>query len=139
MPIAKIDDDSHMVYGVVYKASKQFDEKGQPLDYVDSHGNWATADEVKKACHNFNKKLQNRSVPFNGGVDKQHNEKPVYGTVIESYVAKVAEPDINADVGDWIAAVEVSDSACWEAIKKGEITGFSIGGKAKITAKGGEE
>lgn len=137
MPIAKVDKESRIIYGVVYKASKEFDENGNPVDYEDTQGNWAKPEEVKKACHSFNKKLQNRKVAFNGGVDKQHNEVAGYGIVVESYIAKVAEPDINADVGDWVAAIEVTDNACWGEIEKQEITGFSIGGKAKIAEKGG--
>lgn len=139
MPIAKIDNESRIIYGVVYKASKEFDENGKPLDYEDTQGNWATVEEVKKACHSFNKKLQNRKVAFKGGVDKQHNEIAGYGTVVESYIAKVAEPEINADVGDWVAAVEVTDDTCWALVEKQELTGFSIGGKAKIAEKGGAD
>lgn len=137
MPIAKIDTESRMIYGVVYKASKEFDEDGNPTDYEDTQGNWAKAEAIKKACHSFNKKLQNRKAAFKGGVDKQHNEIAGYGIVVESYIAKVAEPEINADVGDWIAAIEVTDDTCWSLVEKKEITGFSIGGKARILEKGG--
>ena len=60
MPISKIDNEERIVYGVVYKASKEFDENGKPTDFVDTDHNWATEAEVKKACHNFNRKLQNQ-------------------------------------------------------------------------------
>lgn len=140
MPIAKVDAGTRTVIGVVYKASKVFDDKGKPLDAVDSHGNWATEEEVKKACHKFNKKLQEKRLAGKVGIDKQHNEKPGYGVVIESYIAMSDIPEINAAKGDWVAAVEVTDDQCWKEIEKGEIEGFSIGGTAKIdTAKGGEK
>lgn len=134
MPIAKVDNDTRTIIGVVYKATKELDESGKPKDKstVDTHGNWATEEEVKKACHNFNKKLQNKKLSGKVGIDKQHNEKPGYGIVVESYIAMADIPDINATKGDWIAAVEVTDNTCWEQIQKGEIEGFSIGGRAKI-------
>jgi len=139
VPIQKIDKENRTIIGVVYKAS-QVDKKGKPIDKstVDTHGNWATEEEVKKACHNFNKKLQNKKLSGKVGVDKQHNEKAGYGTVVESYIAMADIPDINATKGDWVAAVEVTDDTCWEQIQKGEIEGFSVGGTAKIQAKGGE-
>ena len=139
MPISKVDKKSRVIYGVVLKASKEFDDKGNPTDFEDTDGNWVTTDEVKKACHGFNKKLQMRKA-FKGGVDKQHNEVAGYGVVVESYIAKAAEPEINAVAGDWVAAVEVLNDDCWNEVLKGDITGFSIGGKANIlTAEGGEE
>lgn len=141
VPISKVDDANRTIIGVVYKAAKDFDEKGKPKDKatIDTHGNWATEAEVKKACHSFNKKLQNKKLIGKVGVDKQHNEKSGYGVVIESYIALSDIPDINAAKGDWVAAIEVTDNACWEQIKKGEIEGLSIGGSAKIdTGKGGD-
>lgn len=140
MPIAKVDSSSRMIIGVVYKASKMFDANGKPLDAIDSHGNWATEEEVKKACHKFNKKLQEKKLIGKVGIDKQHNEKPGYGVVVESYITMVDIPEINASKGDWVAAVEVTDDECWKEIEKGDIEGFSIGGTAKIdTSKGGEK
>lgn len=138
IPIAKVDATSRTVIGVVYKAAT-VDEKGNPVD-TDTHGNWAVADEVKKACHKFNKKLQNKNLIGKVGVDKQHNDKPGYGVVIESYIAMSDIPDINASKGDWVAAVEITDDASWKAVEKGEIEGFSIGGNAKISPmKGGDK
>lgn len=140
MPIAKVDEANQTVIGVVYKASKAIGADGKPVDKstIDTHGNWATETEVKKACHNFNKKLQNQKLVGKVGVDKQHNEKAGYGIVIESYITMTDIPEINAAKGDWIAAVEVTDDACWQQIQKGEIEGFSIGGTAKIEAERGE-
>lgn len=139
VPIAKVEDDgeSRIVYGVVYKAAT-LDAAGKPAE-VDTQGNWATAEEVKKACHRFNRRMA--TAPKDAGVDKQHNEKPGYGTVLESYIAKTAIPDINAAPGDWVAAIEVTDDATWKEIQKGEIEGFSIGGTATIIedGKGGEK
>ena len=143
MPIAKVDEQAHIIYGVVYKAA-ELDDKGKPSDnkVIDTQGNWATAEEVKKACHNFNRKLQQPkklALKKDAGVDKQHNEVAGYGVVLESYIAKSDIADINAAPGDWVAAVEVTDKGCWDEILKGDIEGFSIGGTAKIIpTEGGE-
>ncbi|SDX78592.1 Putative phage serine protease XkdF [Tepidimicrobium xylanilyticum] len=125
--IAKIDKENRIVEGVVYRPSKEFDKYGNPTDYVDSQGDWMTEEDVKKACHKFSKKLA-----INKGkvVDKQHNEKGGYGHVVENYIAKVDIPDIGAKKGDWCAAIEVTDEETWKQVLKGEITGFSIGGRA---------
>lgn len=140
VPIAKIDETTRTVVGVVYKASKEIGPDGKPADRstIDTHGNWATEVEVKKACHNFNKKLQNKKLAGKVGVDKQHDEKAGYGVVIESYIAMADIPEISATKGDWVAVVEVIDDTCWQQIQKGEIEGFSIGGTAKIEQKGCE-
>lgn len=140
MPIAKVDEVNRTVIGVVYKASKEMGADGKLVDKstVDTHGNWATEAEVKKACHNFNKKLQNKKLAGKVGVDKQHNEKAGYGIVIESYIAMTDISEISAAKGDWVAVVEVTDDTCWQQIQKGEIEGFSIGGTAKIEQKGCE-
>ncbi len=136
MPITKVDDSDRIIIGIVYKATKEIGEDGKPKDKetIDTHGNWATEAEVKKACHHFNKKLQSKDKKIAGkvGVDKQHNEKTGYGIVVESYIAMSDIPEINAKKGDWVAAIEVTDDICWKQIQKGEIEGFSIGGTAKI-------
>lgn len=136
VPISKVYEDEHIVYGVVYKASKEFDENGNPLDNIDTDGNWMSVETVKKACHNFNKKIQKTYNNGFKGVDKKHNEVSGFGIVLESYIAKSKIDEINADEGDWVAAIEVTDEPLWEDILKGQITGFSIGGTARIIEEG---
>ena len=126
--IAKVDKENKIVEGVVYRPSKEFDKDGNPTDYIDSQGDWMTEDDVKKACHNFSKKL---AITKGQVVDKQHNEKAGYGNVVENYIAKVDIPDIGAKKGDWCAAIEVTCEKTWEQVLKGEIAGFSIGGRAE--------
>lgn len=139
--ISKVDEQNHIVEGVVYRPSKVFKEDGTPEDHIDTQGDWATVDDVKKACHSFGKKLALTQSIAKAGVDKGHNEKGGYGFVVENYIAKTDIPDISAKQDDWCAAVEVTDDATWKQIQKKEITGFSIGGTAiYITPEeGGEE
>lgn len=128
--IAKFDDENRIVEGVVYRPSKVFDNNGNPTDYIDAHGDWATVEDVKKAAHKFMEKLVNNN---NVGVDKQHNEVGGYGYVVENYIAKCDIPNIGVLKDDWVAAIKVTDDETWKDIKLGNITGFSIGGTAIYT------
>ena len=135
--IAKVDEQNHIVEGVVYRPSKVFKEDGTPEDHIDTQGDWATVEDVKKACHDFGKKLAITQSIAKAGVDKSHNEKGGYGFVVENYIAKTDIPDINAKVDDWCAAVEITDDSTWNQVLKGDITGFSIGGTAVYVNPGG--
>lgn len=109
------DDDKRLVTGIVYEP-----------DTVDSHGDYMTAEDIEKAAHLFMEEYQQ--------IDKQHNYTDGYGTVVESFVAK-SEMTIGEQVvkaGTWVMTVKVADDETWEAVKKGEITGFSMGGIAEV-------
>lgn len=125
--IAKVDEVNKIIEGVVYRPSKVFNKDGEPTDYKDSQDDWMTEDDVKKACHNFAKKM---AITKGQVVDKQHNEKAGYGQVVENYIAKTDIPDLNVLAGDWVAAIEVTCKKTWDQVIKKDITGFSIGGKA---------
>ncbi|CAM4358668.1 hypothetical protein BAMA_16480 [Bacillus manliponensis] len=111
VPILKTEEEKQLVTGIVYEP-----------DVEDSHGDMMTADEIEKAAYNFMENYQH--------IDKQHDEVAGKGTVVESWIAKsdmvVGEQDIKA--GTWLMTVRVDDTDTWEEIKKGEITGFSMGG-----------
>jgi DNA adenine methylase len=52
--------------------------------------------------------------------------------LLESYLAP-ADFELNGQQvkqGTWMMAVKVLDDALWQAVKSGELTGFSIGGSA---------
>lgn len=114
--IAKIDDDKRIVKGIVY----------QP-DLVDAHDDQMDEVEIEKAAHLFMEKQHTYNI------DKQHDLEVDKGFVIESYIAPcdmtLGEQQIVK--GSWVAAVKVTDDDTWEAIKKGEITGFSMWGVGK--------
>lgn len=114
--IAKIDDDKRIVKGVVY----------QP-DVADAHDDQMDEGEIEKAAHLFMEKQHTYNI------DKQHDLEADKGFVIESYIAPcdmtLGEQQIAK--GSWVAAVKVTDDDTWEAIKKGEITGFSMWGVGK--------
>ncbi|MEW4368621.1 XkdF-like putative serine protease domain-containing protein [Paenibacillus kandeliae] len=114
--IAKTDEDKQVVLGVVY----------QP-DTSDAHDDQMTADEIEKAAHLF---MQDQHT-YN--IDKQHDLDADKGYVVESYIAP-CEMTIGDQViakGSWVAGVKVTDADTWDAIKKGDITGFSMWGIGK--------
>ena len=113
--IVKADAETHYVTGVVY----------EPL-VEDTDGNFMTEEEIRKAAHWFAK---------NGDqIDVQHSFEAVDGvTVVETYIAPcdMIIGDETIAKGTWLMTVEIEDSAIWEAVEKGDITGFSMGGVGK--------
>lgn len=111
VPILKTEEEKQLVTGVVYEP-----------DVEDSHGDKMTAEEIEKAAYTFMENYQH--------IDKQHDEIAGKGTVVENWIAKsdmtVGEQEVQA--GTWLMTVRVDDVDTWEEIKKGEVTGFSMGG-----------
>ncbi|MFY0127870.1 XkdF-like putative serine protease domain-containing protein [Bacillus cytotoxicus] len=111
VPILKTEEEKQLVTGVVY----------EPL-VEDSHGDMMTAEEIEKAAYTFMENYQH--------IDKQHDEIAGKGTVVENWIAKsdmtVGDQEVKA--GTWLMTVRVDDADTWEEIKKGEVTGFSMGG-----------
>lgn len=110
--IIKADTDSHFVTGIVYEPMVE-----------DSQGNYMTEEEITKAAHWFAK---------NGNaVDIQHCfVKCEDVTVVESYVAK-CDMEIEGQTikkGTWLMTAEITNDELWDAVQKGDITGFSMGG-----------
>lgn len=110
--ILKADSEAHYVTGVVYEPMEE-----------DTQGNYMTAEEIEKAQRWFAKNANS--------IDLQHNfEKMESAAVVENWITK-CDCQINGqDVkeGSWLMTVEVTDPDIYEAIEKGEITGFSMGG-----------
>lgn len=110
--IVKTDADSHFVTGIVY----------EPLT-EDAHGNFMTEKEITKTAYSF--------IKNGGSADLQHSFKPLEGAaVVESWIAKADFQcgDETVQKGTWLMTMEITEPKIWEAIEKGEITGFSMGG-----------
>ncbi len=110
--IVKKDADNHFVTGVVY----------EPLT-EDAHGNYMTESEITKAAYYFAKS--------GNKVDLQHSFEPLDGVaVVESWIAKADFQcgDEPVQKGTWLMTMEIDNQKIWDAIEKGEITGFSMGG-----------
>lgn len=112
--------EKHIVLGVVYEP-----------DVRDTDGNFMNAKEIEKMAYRFMEQLRNADI------DKEHNGKVgVYGTVVESFIARDGDPDF--PVGAWVLGVHVTDRDTWAAIEKGEVTGFSLAGKCTLIPDKGE-
>lgn len=110
--IVKADAKSHYVTGVVYEPMSE-----------DTDGNYMTEEEITKAAHWYAKNAAQ--------VDVQHSFEPLANaSVVETWIAK-ADFKLNGEKirkGTWLMTVEVTDPDVWDAIEKGDITGFSMGG-----------
>lgn len=117
--IVNADAESHYVTGIVYEPMTE-----------DAHGNYMTEEEITKAAYWFAK---------NGNqLDIQHSFEPLENAaVVESYVTK-CDMELGGQAikkGTWLMTVEINDPAVFEAIEKGEITGFSMGGVGKYSSE----
>lgn len=84
-----------------------------------------SADEIRKSAHNYMLKHQHIGLQHNGVIDDRIK-------ILESYLAPVdfilGEQKITK--GTWLLGARVLDDQLWESVKKGELTGWSIGGDA---------
>ena len=109
VPIKKTDAERQIVYGEVYVPNEK-----------DTDGNFMTAAEIEKMAHGFMEAVRVQKI------DKEHNGSTVEGVVVESFIARKGDPDFTE--GAWVLGTKVTKAETWEAIKKGEITGYSIAG-----------
>lgn len=121
LPINKVDSDKRLVTGVVLEP-----------DTVDSQGDIVSAEVIEEAAHNF---LSRYNQQTQLGI--MHS---VFGKLgielVESYIAPVdfALNGVDVKKGTWIITTKILDDALWEKVKKGEITGYSVGGTATVAA-----
>ncbi|MDI3548139.1 MAG: hypothetical protein PWR10_1791 [Halanaerobiales bacterium] len=116
----KADKEKRIVYGEVYVPNEK-----------DSHGQWMTAEEIEKMAHRFMENLRLTQI------DKQHDWEPDEGIVVESFIARPGDPDFTP--GAWVLGTKVLKEETWQAILKGEITGYSMAGVAELIPEQGEE
>lgn len=114
-------DEKKVTYGVVY-----------PVDEVDLQKEWAKADTIEKAAHNFMANYRQH--------DTFHNEHAGAGVPVESFIApcdlhefhgKQLPPDQVIKKGSWVMATKWTDES-WKLVKEGKIRGYSIGGFKRV-------
>lgn len=95
-------------------------------DSTDLHGDFTSADEVRKAMESFNRSNAQANLFHLAMTDKF--------SVIESYLAPVDfELDDNfVEKGTWLMTLQVKDPDVWSLVKSGEINGISIGALASV-------
>ena len=93
-------------------------------DEVDLHGDIYSADEVRKACHNFNQHCMKANL--------LHLVETDTFDIVESYISPVdmVLNDVIIKAGSWMAVLQVHSDVVWSDIKNGSLTGVSIGGRA---------
>lgn len=107
--------DQQIVYGVVSEPN-----------VIDLQGDRLSKSEIRAACHKFMQNSQR--------IGKEHSGV-ANASIIESYIAPT-DFKCNGQVvksGSWVMAVKIHDPALWQAVKKGDITGFSIAGTGTRT------
>lgn len=116
-PVFKADDPQKLVYGIVYEPSVE-----------DSQGDYMDASDIEKAAHGFMESYQH--------IDKQHDFETKAGKVVESYVAPVDIEigDTTITKGTWVLVTKATDEI-WDAIQKGDYTGYSMAGTAETIEK----
>jgi hypothetical protein len=95
-------------------------------DEVDLHADVISEEEVRKACHNFNK--------FSMQANLFHLVETDAFEFVESYIAPTdfILGDKEVKKGTWLATVQALDDNLWELMKSGEICGLSIGALATV-------
>lgn len=93
-------------------------------DEVDLHGDIYSADEVRKACHNFNQHCMKANL--------LHLVETDTFDIVESYISPVdmVLNDVIIKAGSWMSVLQVHSEEIWSDIKNGSLTGVSIGGRA---------
>jgi len=114
--IRKVDDEQGLVYGIVYAP-----------DESDAHDDTMLAADIKKAAHEF------LAAGKTNRVDKQHDQNPDKGYVVESYIIGKADANFPSDpIGSWAVVIKVTDEATKKELKDGEIKGISMEGFAEV-------
>lgn len=117
--ILKSDDEERMVYGWGSVISKN----GEPV--VDLQGDVITAEELVKFSTEYMLKL-NR-------VGKEMHEGEQVSVTVHSFpmVKEIADAfGLSCDQEGWMVAQKVYDDDVWARVKSGDLSMFSIGGKA---------
>jgi len=107
----KLDDDQHLIYGVVLVP-----------DVEDLQGDICSKEDIQEAAHDY---------LVNSRLIKAQHRAPTDADVVQSYIAPVDIPIGKgiAPAGSWILVTKINSAAMWTSVRKGEVTGYSIGGR----------
>lgn len=124
-PVCKVDAEKRLVYGVVLEPN-----------VVDSQNEWERPETIERTAHLFLAKYNEETE-----LGHQHATFDIRAEVVESYIAP-QDLDFDGELtaenvirkGSWVLVVHITDDELWQAVKDGDITGFSIGGVATVYA-----
>jgi hypothetical protein len=107
-------EEEHYVLGVVLEPETE-----------DSQKDIYSEEEIRKTAHNYMANHMHIGLQHNGVIDDRVK-------ILESYIAP-CNFDINGQTikkGTWLLGARILDDELWSAVKKGELTGWSMGGSA---------
>lgn len=119
LPILKRDEEQRIVTAVVLKPEQ-----------TDAQGDIISPPVIEKAAHKFLLNYRRGNV-----VGYMHKDFGRNLQVVESYITP-SPVTINGRLipeGAWVMSVKVFDEEVWKGVREGRITGFSIGGMAKVS------
>jgi cation transport regulator ChaB len=146
--ILKADEEQRVVWGVVYAADDEAIQKWQdaggeakdaPKRLVDSQGDWMSEQALRGAFLRYMKHYAEDAKSGQLPIRLKHREALGGTTMLESALLMKgtrwptpASAPLDAAV-TWVMAHHIGEEAdeVWQAVKKGEITGYSIGGWAR--------
>lgn len=120
--IQKVDQAKRIVYGKALVPNK-----------VDTQNDFVTKEDIEQTAHEFLVNLQKAYVELSRGeqttkaseigyMHKVFKGVGGFGYIVESYI----DPE-----GSWVLATKITDDKVWDMVVKGEITGYSVGGKGR--------
>jgi hypothetical protein len=131
---AELDNENEL-QGLKLPVIKSLDEELMQVTYVamqegvDAHGDYTSAEEVRKAKESFNRALLKQNMS-----NLYHIAKTDAFSVIESYLMP-CDSVLNGHFiakGTWLATLQVHNPELWAMVKKQEVVGLSIGAVAKV-------
>jgi len=114
----KSDEEQGVVYGIVYAP-----------DEVDSQGDYANSEEIKKAAYNFMKRAD-----LSYCVDVNHNFDIANAYICESWIVK-SKDEFFDEVGAWAVGIKIEDENLRNLIKSGQLSGLSMYGSGIIKSE----
>lgn len=118
--LEKFKEDERIILGVVLEPTTP--------ENPDLHNDFYDAEEVTKACNNFNQYCMQTNI--------EHIFQLPDGSasILKSFVMPVdcmiGEQVVKA--GSWLQEWKIHTESLWDMVKDGDFTGFSMGGSALI-------
>lgn len=117
------NDEEHIVCGVVYSPNEE-----------DAQGDQASADEIRKAAYDFMERVQRFGTNHIRASITWAFGKETIAKILETYLAP-CDLTIEGEFvrkGSWVLITRIISNELWKKIKSGEITGYSMAGKATM-------
>jgi hypothetical protein len=106
------NEAERLVYGEVYIPYR-----------LDTDGEFAGPEEIRKACHWY---MENSGPD---AVDRNHDFVDTNCTIVENFIAKANDPDGFVEKA-WVAGGHVHGDDIWNEVLSGGLNGWSMAGKA---------